>query len=397
MSLPDSLERAAGDLPELADQIRPANGDPLRVLEALDAKAAARLLAWVLVEAVDDAEELVEVWGEAEKGIEVLLSADDTGLDKAGRKLLRRARHRLRSQGIEVAAQKPPAAREARRALPAVDRWQAAHVSTADFRGTRMGYLAEPHPNGGARLFEMRFDEGRGILDFKIYNAGRSKVRGFLRSLTAGSSERLFEVDRDALRALVWRASRAQPADRPLPTGFVEWRGRLFPDELEKQATPGDLARAALAEADPAATPAATPEEALATTEHEIRAGQLGPWPPPTSWVAERMELGRESLRGLADAARDQAIGSWTDETCEALSAQTDRALLARHLDESAWTRWQSGDEDGARRLLTVATTCVADASAKSDVAARSSLDRARVESLFEPFLAELRAGESSN
>ena len=35
MSLPESLERAASELAPLADKIRPANGDPHRLLEEL--------------------------------------------------------------------------------------------------------------------------------------------------------------------------------------------------------------------------------------------------------------------------------------------------------------------------------------------------------------------------
>ena len=40
MSLPESLERAASELGGLADQIRPANGDPHRLLEELNAHGA---------------------------------------------------------------------------------------------------------------------------------------------------------------------------------------------------------------------------------------------------------------------------------------------------------------------------------------------------------------------
>ena len=249
MSLPESLEHAASELNDLSDRIRPANGDPHRLLNELEPDQAGELLDWILRHEPGPAEELIEAWGESEHGAAVLLAQSEADLPKPARKLLRKAHHRLRSQGYEVAApsQTPAAAPAIRRLAGHGDRWQAAHVSVPDFRGARMGYLAEPHPAGGARLFEVRFDEGRGILDFKVYNAGRSKVRGFLRSLTEGHSQHLFEVDRGALCALVRRASLAQPTDRPLPTGFVEWRSRLFPESVEKEATPAAAARSALA------------------------------------------------------------------------------------------------------------------------------------------------------
>lgn len=378
MSLAESLERAASELRELGDQIRPANGDPHRLLEELDASQSTRLLTWLLNEDPDGAADLIQVWGEEEAGAPVLVGVNESEVAKAGRKLLRKAMHRLRSRGIEAPASSVPATAPKRVPI-ASDRWQAAHVSAPDFRGARVGYLVDSHPSGGARLFETRFDEARGILDFKIYNAGRSKVRGFLRSLTQGTGQHLFEVDRDPLRALVRRASLAQPMDRPLPTAFVEWRGRLFSDDLEAQETPGDLARGALG------PDGAADLEPLLT---DVREGRLGPWPPKTTWVGDWMAKGREAVEGLEGDARASAIESWIGEASEALAKETDAGLLARHLDEMAWVRWRSDDEAGARVLLGVA-----DSLARDEEAMRR-MSRARVEGLFGPFLTELRVVE---
>ena len=384
MSLPESLERAATELPALADQIRPANGDPHRLLDELGQAEAGRLLGWMLDQAAADADELVEEWGEDDRGVAILLEMDESGISKPGRKLLRKARHRLRSQGIEVKANEAaPAAQATRRSVIAqADRWQAAHVSAPDFRGARMGYLVDSHPSGGARLFEIRFDEGRGLLDFKIYNAGRSKVRGFLKSLTENSGRRLFEVDRDSLRALIWRAAQAQPVDRPLPTAYVEWRARLFSDELEKEATPGELARKALKPADLDAS--------LSTLSDQVRAGQLGPWPPATAWVGDWMEKGREAVEGLEGGPRGEAIDGWIGDVTTALGADSDQKLIARHLEELAWLRWQSGEEEEAGQLLAVSGALDGNSEAVAQ------LTRARVESLFEPYLASLRVVEES-
>ncbi|CAN0117171.1 unnamed protein product [Discosporangium mesarthrocarpum] len=379
MSLPESLERAASELAVLADKIRPANGDPHRLLDEFDAAEATQLLGWMLDQEPDDGAELVEVWGEAEDGVRAILAVEDGGMGKAGRKLLRKARHRLRSAGVEIAAQEaaPP---PRKRVVSSVDRWQAAHLSQPDFRGTRMGYLVDSHPSGGARLFEIRFDEGRGLLDFKIYNAGRSKVRGFLKSLTENSGRRLFEVERDALRALVWRAAKAQPVDRPLPTGYVEWRARLFDEALETEATPGEQIRANLGEGER--------EASLAALCAEVKAGDLGPWPPPSAWVGDWMDKGREAVDGLEGDARGSAIDAWIDEVAAALVEETNGDLLARNLDELAWVRAQEGNDEGAKALLAVSGAI------QEDAGAALAFTRARVESLFEPFLASLRVVE---
>jgi hypothetical protein len=385
MSLPESLERAASELGGLADQIRPANGDPHRLLDELNAEQAGQLLAWILQEEPDAAEELISVWGEAGAGAAILLAVPDEGIAKAGRKLLRKARHRLRSQGIEVKLPEQQS-KTTRRVSGASDRWQVAHLSTPDFRGARVGYLVDSHPAGGARMFEIRFDEARGILDFKLYNAGRSKVRGFLNSLTKGTGQRLFEVERDPLRALVRRASLAQPIDRPLPTSFVEWRSRLFSDELEGQQTPGDLAREALG----TTSGEADSTVGLDTTLAEIRNGQLGPWPPKTIWVSDWMTKGREATEGLEGKARAKAIESWLEQVTESLAKETEPKLLSRHLDEMAWIRWKSEAEAGARALLAVSE------SVSNDEEIMRQVSRARTEGLFAAFLAELRVVEQS-
>jgi hypothetical protein len=391
MSLAESLERAATELSGLADQIRPANGDPHRLLDELNAEEAGRLLAWILQEESEVAEELIHVWGDVDAGARVLLTVPDDGIAKAGRKLLRKARHRLRSQGVKVTAPERPVSSK-HRISAEKDRWQVAHISTPDFRGARVGYLVDRHPAGGARLFEIRFDEARGILDFRLYNAGRSKVRGFLRSLTEGSGQRLFEVGRDPLRALVRRASLAQPIDRPLPTSFVEWRSRLFSEELENEPTPGDLVRDALGTSAKGGSERSADRtgsrEGFDSVLAEIRDGRLGPWPPKTSWVGDWMEKGREATEGLEGEARGTAIDEWLEQVTESLGKETDASLLSHHLDEMAWIRWQSEAESGARDLL------AASESVSNDEDGFRRLNRARTEGLFSAFLAELRVVE---
>lgn len=392
MSLPECLERAASELTDLADQIRPANGDPHRLLELLSPADAARVLGWVLAHDDESAEELLDAWGELESAAGVLAAVPEAALPKAGRKLLRRALHRLRARGVAIAeaaaSQAPasaaaaatPGAGPARFGAALIDRWQAAHLSAPDFRGTRMGYLVDNHPAGGARLFEIRFDLARGILDFKLYNAGRSKVRGFLRSLAEGANQRLFEVDQKALCALVRRASRAQPSDRALPTFFVEWRSRLFSDALEGEATPGELARRALGESSDL-------DKSLESVEESIRSGRMGPWPPSTTWVGERMERAQKAIAELAGNARASMIEGWVDEVTGELDGETSPEGLAEQLAEWAWIEWQREDADRARALLAVATGVTGAKGAEI----RRQLARARVDALFGPFLAALR------
>ena len=381
MSLPESLERAASELSDLADQIRPANGDPRRLLDLLRPSDAARVLAWILANDEAAAAELLEAWGELAEGTAVLVAVPESEVPKAGRKLLRRALHRLRAQGVAIAEPDTRAQVPApRRVTAANDRWQAAHLSAPDFRGTRMGYLVDSHPAGGARLFEIRFDPARGILDFKLYNAGRSKVRGFLKSLVAGTNRRLFEVDHEALCSLVRRASLVQPADRALPTFFVEWRSRLFSESVEKEATPGERAREALGSA-------ADPASSRVAVEEAIRSARIGPWPPATAWVGERMDRAQKSIGELAGDARASAIAAWVEVVAGELAGETNPAGLAEQLAEWAWIEWQREDPDRARALLAVSTEHMGAKGANVNRA----LAGVRVEALFGPFLESMK------
>jgi hypothetical protein len=392
MSLPESLERAASEMVGMADQIRPANGDPHRLLEDLSLEQADQLLAWILTEEPEAAAELLDGWGESEQGAGIVLAVSDRGISKTARKVLRRARHRLRSQGFAAGVSVPTpfssTTQRTRRISQAKDRWQEAHISAPDFRGTRVGYLVDPHPTGGARLFEIRFDDARGILDFKIYHAGRSKVRGFLRSLTGGSEQRLFDVDRDPLRALVRRASLSQPLDRPLPSGFVEWRGRLFSRDLDEQPTPGELVRTARA-ADLPSLDAAEPLDLILS---EIRLGRLGPWPPQSAWVGDCMSAGRAAVENLTGKARTEAIESWLNGVAETLAKQTDPVWLAHQLEELAWVRWQSVAEFETQGDC-LPLLAVANSIAKQDGVIQK-VSRARVDGIFASFLVELRGAD---
>jgi hypothetical protein len=394
MSLMETLERTADALVDLAPTLREADGDPHSLLENLQPEQAREVLVWVLAHADADAGELVEAWGEWEKGAEVMLGVSDEilaeqGVSKVGRKVLRKAHHRLRSRGIEVKTESAKSV--SRRPAPvADDPFEAAYLSSPDFRGARVGYIADRHPAGGARLFEARFDEGRGILDFKVYNAGRTKVRGFLRSLSSAQAQRLFDVPRTALCALVRRASLAQPADRPLPAGFLEWRQRIFPESLETESTPGGLVRLELAGSPDGSSEASLGADLESVIEWVLD-GSIGPWPPATSLLSEWMDRGREETEGLEGEARESAIEAWRASVTELLSAQDDRSLLARHLEELAWVRRQTGGLSEAASVVAMADAVASD----DDVATR--LAGARVDSLFAPFLGELRMGDAES
>jgi len=374
VALPEALERAASALPELADAIRPANGDPSQLLASLDTGAAARVVEWLLRHEPDSGAELAGVWAEDPgRGAEALARLEGEGLGKQARKALRRAHHRLRSRGVAL-PERPPAPLVAK-LPPLEDRLDAALVSALDPGGARAAWLVAPNPGGGARLFELLLDEERGVVAFDVYTAGRSRVRKFAREVMRGPDARAVEVPPDSLRALVARTAAAHPSDRALPRGFEEWRSSVARPPADAH-PPGEIARRELgAEAEPGAA------ERVA---ERVRSGALGPWPPASPRLRETAEAIAEIRKGrivVSGAHRRQQIDEALREAAEKLAAAGFAEATARRLEESAYVLWKRGHADEAR-------DCLAAARALAESPAAHPVLRALIETTLGPVLA---------
>jgi len=343
MSLAESLERAATQLSQDADAIRPANGDPSQLLGALDAAAASRVLAWMFANEPDAAEEMASDWLEAPSGLAAIEGVGAGDLPKPGRKALRRVLHRARSRGLTVApAASAPAEKVAR--LPKIDeRLDSAFVCPFDARGSRLVYLIRSHPSGGARVFEAVLDPDNGIPDFRVYRTGRSQVRDFLRRLTRRHEFSAVGAEQDAVRALVARCAERQPADRPFPAAFKEWRKRLF-EGAEGGETPAEeVARALEGQS-------ASAEELSELGEH-VRARGVGPWPPPTDRLTEVVEPVRDRV-SAGEAPEPAAVEKELADSLAELYVGELAAAAAVRFEETAYMAWKEGLEGRARACL---------------------------------------------
>jgi hypothetical protein len=382
VSLADALERAAEALPDLADVIRPANGDPERLIRDLDAEPAARLLAWMLADAPDDGGELALEWAEYEAGLAALSGVDEGALPKAGRKALRRVRHRLRGRGV-VLPETPAAPRVA--TLPDVESdVEGAFVSPIDPGGSRALVIVQGHPGGGARIFELIVNDVLGVRRCDVYKAPRGKARRFLREATREGGGAGVAVSVDAARALVARAAAAQPADRSLPRAFAEWRSQIAAAP-EGTATPGDEAAAAL---DP---PGAEERDRLLEM---IQKGLLGPWPPPEEALrptAEKIAEARDAKIVVSGATLAERFEEILAEAAEATYDEGFSATTAARFEESAYVLWKMGRVDEARACLSGALA-FREGEPRSNPVARALLGR-----LLEPLLKENEREESES
>jgi hypothetical protein len=349
VGLPEALERAASALGADADAIRPANGDPMRLIEELDGAAAVRVLTWLLENEPADGGELADAWAEAgDAGVEAVLGVGETALGKSGRKALRKTLHKLRSRGIESPAK--DAAKPVVATLPKVEEeLDLALVSPLDPRGSRAAYLVTAHPSGGARMFELLLDEEQGIDECRVYNTGRSKVRRFVRDFTRAGRFSAVEAPSDSVRALVARVASVHPPERPAPRSFSEWRSHVT-GAPEGTLTPGELAREALgAEPDPVKVRQAA---------DLVRKGAVGPWPPSADALSELGEKLSELKEGKivldADQRRAQAEKIVEDSLPRIFDAPFAERTAAR-FDEMAYVLWKNDREEDARICLAAA------------------------------------------
>ncbi len=381
MSLADSLEAAAEALADDADSIRPANGDPRQLLSLLAGPGAVRVMTWLLVNEPDAASELATGWLADQRGAEPLLQISEQGLPKPGRKVLRRALHQLRSRGVET-PRAAPSARVAK--LPAVDDdIEAAYVTALDPRGSQLVFMIESNPTGGARLFEALIDETRGIADFKLYRASRSRVRAFVKQATRGGALQAVEAEPASVRALITRIAAVHSPDRPPPNAFKEWHARLE-TEAEPAATPGEVAAAHL-----------TGEVTLAQRSRAakmVREGSLGPWPPARevlTELADRVSSQTEGKLVVSAATSRGRAGDAVAEAAKTLFSGDFAKVTAGRFEESAYVCWKSGREDDARACLAAASDLRGDAPEESPAAL------ALVEVLLAPALESLKQNES--
>jgi hypothetical protein len=308
IGLPEALERAAVALPAQAEAIRPANGDPLRLRQLLDVPAAARVLSWLLQHELEAGAELAASWADdPATGAEPLQRVDAAALSKPARKALRRALHQLRSRGVSVA--EAPKEQRVATLPPLDDAVDAAMVTPLDAWGARAVYLATSHPSGGVRLFELVLDDLRGVLEFEVYSSGRSKVRKFLRDFERRERFAAVAAPTDAVRALIARAVAQQPAERPLPRGFSEWRSRIT-ECPEDTSTPGETQKIA--------------------------------------------DIGR-GLIIVSGLQRREQVRRCVDEALDDLYAPPFAALTARRWEESAYLFWKERREADARACLAAA------------------------------------------
>jgi hypothetical protein len=380
IGLPEALERAATALPRAADAIRPANGDPGRLARELGADEAAEVLAWLLANEPAAGAELALAWAEDPDTAQPVLGLAPESLPKPARKALRRVLHHLRSRGVAV-PEPAPAATVATLA-PLDDAIDEARVTALDPHGVRIAYLATDRAGGGVRLFELALDEVRGVLEFEVFEAGRSRARRFLRDAAQRDRWPAVPAPSASVRALIARAAAHQATDRSAPRQFSEWRTRLC-DAPPGTRTPGALAREALGDA------TAVDLERISGW---VRDGEIGPWPPPIERVRALIEKLDELTKGVVivtPAARREQADRAVEDALDEIYGADERSRIADLFEETAYVWWHSGREADARQAIAAA------ADFRTREPRANPVARAMIERLLSPALVRAREGDA--
>lgn len=347
MSLAESLERAAVELPQDAGGIRPANGDPIRLFELLAEDSRRRVLSWLLANASEAAQELAQVWINEADGARDVAAVDTEGLSKDGRKVLRRLLHLARSQGLVLDEEAAEAAPRVARLAQLDEKISAGFLSPHDPRGGRLVYLVESSPGGGARVFEALLDEDRGVADFQVYRAGRRQVKSFIRDVTQRKRFRAVETDAASVRALIARRAHGQPESTPLPAAFKEWRNRLALAEGVRR-TPGEQALESLSSEAVAAQ--------IDALVGEVEASRLGPWPPQPAALEAAMVPVRASFAGEPGGPGaeldEEALAKAVHVAVTEIYACELGPVNAERLEESAYLFWKQDETGHAQACL---------------------------------------------
>lgn len=378
MSLASALESAAAALPKAEAVIRPANGDPRRVLDGLDDDAAGEVLAWLVEHDPSAGEELLASWIEDERGAALLAEVDPAPFSKAARKVLRRARHRLRSRGVEVS--EPTA--EVTATLPELeDSLGGAFLSFPDPSGAQMALRVEARPGGGARILHAVFDFERGVLEFRAHDANRSQGRRLLRELGQSGQGGFAAIRPEAWAALLARAAEAQPDDRPLPMAYAESRARWD----ASAEIPAPAAGEAEAEGDGAA---------LRRAVEWVQEGRLGPWPPRRAELEAAGERVRQALQSrllVDDNQRRRQVDSVLGDAADERYAGDAAERTAQRLDTAAFVLTASGNPEDA-------AVCVACAAAFRGTPPRDNpVARALLGRSLEPLMREWQEEEAAS
>ncbi len=331
-------ERLTGELRKRA----PESDDAGAWVAALGAELGAPLaaLAGPELEAALDA--LVAAGEPAGTALE---RAESLAPDRAARKSIRRAMHRLRSRGVAVAEPRDPGRRSVLR--PLEESRERAFATPIDAACARLVWLVRESP-GHADVLEVLVSDEAGVVRVERLSGRRRDAERLVGGLLADRKLAAVELDPAGARAFLRRAERERTGPPPPGADPALVREALRGPEAP---APGEAVRART-------PPLASEAEAEALLRARIEAGVLLPWflaGASLERAAEALDEVDQSPLVLSEIARRERREERHAAVAAELFDAPARARLAARLDESAAVLSARGDEPGAAACLALA------------------------------------------
>ncbi len=277
------------------------------------------------------------------------LSGED--LPKDLRKELKRAVHRLRSQGVQVElpVEKPAAPARAAAAPGSKAALRAAFLSAVDGTGGRVLWIIGQDAGEGVSVLAVYFDDERGLREVNPFRSSRRRAREMQKELLAMDKVPVAEIPPDYARALLEGAeSLSRALGEALPENFSHLHGELarLPAARALSPHPAEVLAGSPGERDL--------REAASGSVSLLETPPLSVWGPGTGLSREigaRIEQIESSTVIVHPAQRLEQMRLVFERTAREQMEGEGRARWARRLLDSAWILGLAGRGEDARRV----------------------------------------------
>ena len=330
--------------PALDGWLAAAGADQLSAVEiaiGIDSDLDARLLDWIAAQGSSEAADALQ---------RSLASSDD----KDRIKQIKKALHRLRSQGIEVKEGAPGEIADATfsMAIGAESLEDArAYVTSIDGRGARLVCVVWRAPNGGSRLLQAVIDDTCGVKSAEVAKVTRKGFREHVEQIRANPTVMLSQISVQHVGAILADAAqKTVSVGGDLPAGFCTWAevAGVEPTEGGSADIYDHLA----------ATEVSADSALIEASMTLLRGTFFQSWAlegAPIDSAAEEIHQAESSVLMISDEQRRDRMQDAIRAAVEESFDEGTREVYRRRLEVMAGMLWDRGQHEEARQALAAA------------------------------------------
>jgi len=264
-------------------------------------------------------------------------------------KAIKKALHRLKTQGISVGELEPTTDIEPVWKPPPTPQPEA-YLSSIDHLGVRVVWLVQPSPGKGLNTFQAVLSETRGIIEFDALEATRKWLRELLER---AKENRMLVVAGDYSYAqfLIEEGyQKNQAQKRNPPPSYLDWRSTIgITLSTPPQPLIYQLLNVEKIKADP---------DLLTHSADLHQLSEFKPWVLPHEKAEKYTARGKEATESkilLTPLQQKERLDTIFREAVEELFREEERALYKRRLEETAFLLHKTQREEEAKKALAAA------------------------------------------